>query len=60
MSNILLTGMSGTGKTAVIRALAVRGYRAIDTDEEVAMGGAAAGAFAHTRLTFYNLLICRG
>jgi shikimate kinase len=29
---ILITGMSGTGKTAVIRELAARGHRAVDLD----------------------------
>ena len=33
MKRILLTGMSGTGKSSVIRALAGLGYKAIDTDE---------------------------
>lgn len=33
MKRILLTGMSGTGKTTVIRALAARGFKAIDTDD---------------------------
>ena len=32
MKRVLLTGMSGTGKSAVVRALAARGYKAIDTD----------------------------
>jgi shikimate kinase len=32
MKRILLTGMSGTGKSAVIAALAALGYRAVDTD----------------------------
>ncbi len=32
MKRILLTGMSGVGKSAVIAALAARGYRAVDTD----------------------------
>jgi shikimate kinase len=41
---VLLTGMSGTGKSTVIRELAARGYRAVDTDEGgwsrlVAVGG---------------------
>lgn len=34
MKNILLTGMSGTGKSTVIAALSARGYRAIDTDTD--------------------------
>ena len=33
MKRVLLTGMSGTGKTSVIRELAARGYKAIDTDD---------------------------
>ena len=33
MKRVLLTGMSGTGKSSVVRALATRGYKAIDTDE---------------------------
>jgi shikimate kinase len=34
MKRVLLTGMSGTGKSTLIRALAARGYRAIDTDSD--------------------------
>lgn len=34
MKRVLITGMSGTGKSTVIRALAARGYAAIDTDDE--------------------------
>lgn len=32
MKRVLLTGMSGTGKSTVIEELAARGYRAVDTD----------------------------
>ena len=32
MKRILLTGMSGTGKSAVVGALVDRGFKAIDTD----------------------------
>ncbi|MDQ3700318.1 MAG: AAA family ATPase [Chloroflexota bacterium] len=34
MKRVLLTGMSGTGKSTLIRALAARGYKAIDTDTD--------------------------
>ncbi|MGH3149877.1 MAG: AAA family ATPase [Streptosporangiaceae bacterium] len=33
MKRVLLTGMSGTGKSSVIRELAALGYKAIDTDD---------------------------
>ena len=33
MKRVLLTGMSGTGKSSVIQALAARGYKAIDADD---------------------------
>jgi len=33
MKRVLLTGMSGTGKSAVIRELAVRGHAAVDLDD---------------------------
>ena len=33
VKRVLLTGMSATGKSSVIRALADRGYRAIDADD---------------------------
>jgi shikimate kinase len=32
MKRILLTGMSGTGKSTLIQELAARGYKAVDTD----------------------------
>jgi Shikimate kinase len=32
MKRVLITGMSGSGKSSVIRKLAARGYKAIDTD----------------------------
>jgi broad-specificity NMP kinase len=33
MKRVLLTGMSGTGKSTLIRELAARGYKAIDADD---------------------------
>lgn len=33
MKRVLLTGMSGTGKSSVVRELVARGYKAVDTDE---------------------------
>ncbi|GAA4022836.1 AAA family ATPase [Allokutzneria multivorans] len=34
MAKILITGMSGTGKSTALRALASRGYRTVDTDTD--------------------------
>jgi adenylate kinase family enzyme len=34
MKRVLITGMSGTGKSTVIRALATRGYAVVDTDDD--------------------------
>jgi shikimate kinase len=34
MTRVLLTGMSGSGKSTVISGLAARGYRAVDADED--------------------------
>jgi dephospho-CoA kinase len=33
VKRVLLTGMSGTGKSSVIRELAARGFKAVDTDD---------------------------
>ena len=33
MKRVLLTGMSGTGKSTVINELAARGYKAVDADD---------------------------
>jgi dephospho-CoA kinase len=33
VKRVLLTGMSGTGKSTVIRALVARGYKAVDADD---------------------------
>ncbi|MFC0435937.1 AAA family ATPase [Kutzneria buriramensis] len=32
MTKVLVTGMSGTGKSSALRALAARGHRTVDTD----------------------------
>src|SRR3954468_6256581 len=34
MTTVLITGMSGTGKSTALRALAARGHRTVDTDTE--------------------------
>ena len=33
MKRVLLTGMSATGKSSVVRELVARGYKAVDTDD---------------------------
>jgi dephospho-CoA kinase len=32
MSKVLVTGMSGTGKSTALRLLGLRGHRVVDTD----------------------------
>ena len=39
MKRVLLTGMSGTGKSAVIGELAARGYNAVDADDGYSVSG---------------------
>lgn len=39
MKRVLLTGMSGTGKSALIAELASRGYKAVDADYDLAKRG---------------------
>ena len=34
MAKVLITGMSGTGKSTALRALAARGHRTVDTDTD--------------------------
>jgi shikimate kinase len=34
MKRVLITGMSGTGKSTIIGELAARGYKAVDTDSD--------------------------
>ena len=34
MTKVLITGMSGTGKSTVLRELGKRGHRVVDTDSD--------------------------
>ncbi len=48
MRRILLTGMSGAGKSTVIGELAARGYRAVDADSDEYSEWVEIGDDAHT------------
>lgn len=48
MSRILLTGISGVGKSAVIEELVARGYQAVDADSDEYSEWVETGPDAHT------------
>jgi hypothetical protein len=50
VKRVLLTGMSGTGKSSVIQALAARGFKAVDTDDGWCKPFAGAG----TAVLYWN------
>lgn len=48
MKRILITGLSGTGKSTLTEALAARGYKAVDADSDDFSHWAAADAYAES------------
>ena len=50
MVRVLVTGMSGTGKSAVLGQLRRRGHRVVDTDEDDWSEDVAAGPAGVERL----------
>jgi dephospho-CoA kinase len=43
MKRVLITGMSATGKSTAVNAMAEHGFRAVDTDTDEWAAAAAAG-----------------
>src|SRR4051794_28688430 len=57
---VLVTGMSGTGKSALVRELRRRGYRAYDADDDGFSGPSAAGRWGWRTAAVAELLAADG